>query len=247
MKKSLYLLLPAVLLTALALTSARKAALPNVVANHPERGTFTALKGDRYKPVELFNGRDLDGWYTYHSNYGKEVGQGKFISVEDGIIHLQGEQFGYFCTEESYKNYYLRIVFRWGDKKYAPRLTQRRDSGVLYHFEGEDKVWPKSVECQIMEEDCGDYFFVGGTTGISPNAMQMDDPQLRTPRTANYENPGQEWNTIEVVCLDDKSWHYTNGHLVNEASKLSVSEGKILFQLEGAEIYYKTIELLPLK
>jgi hypothetical protein len=38
-----------------------------------------------------------------------------------------------------------------------------------------------------------------------------------------------------------------NGRLVNQASNLSVSEGKILFQLEGAEIYYKTIELIPLK
>jgi hypothetical protein len=247
MKNPLYLLLPAVLLTALALSSAKKAALPDVVANHPERGSFTALKGDKYKPVALFNGRDMDGWYTFHRNHGKEEGRGKFISIEDGIIRLQGEEFGYFCTGESYKNYYLRVVFRWGEEKYAPRMTERRDSGILYHFAGEDKIWPRSVECQIMEEDCGDYFFVSGTTGVSPNRPAGADLKSRVVRTANYENPGQEWNTIEVICLDDSSWHYTNGHLVNRASELSVSEGKILFQLEGAEIYYKSIELLPLK
>ncbi|MDR3266864.1 MAG: DUF1080 domain-containing protein, partial [Tannerella sp.] len=59
--------------------------------------------------------------------------------------------------------------------------------------------------------------------------------------------PGQEWNTIEVICIDDKSEHYVNGHLVNQAENLSVTEGKILLQLEYAEVFYKTVELLPLK
>jgi hypothetical protein len=34
---------------------------------------------------------------------------------------------------------------------------------------------------------------------------------------------------------------------VNEAYDLSVCEGKILLQLEAAEVFYKTVELLPLK
>jgi hypothetical protein len=52
---------------------------------------------------------------------------------------------------------------------------------------------------------------------------------------------------IEIICVDDKSEHYVNGHLVNEAYSLSNTEGKILLQLEGAEVYYKTVELISLK
>ena len=244
MKKLASLLLPAALLCA-SVGCAPKLDLPETVANHAELKTFTALKSNKGVPVALFNGSDLNGFYSFQRTYGKNDDQEKAINVQDGIIHLDGADFGYICTEGSYKNYYLKVVFRWGENKYEPRLEAPRDSGILYHFtEGlEDKVWPASVECQIQENDCGDYFFVGGTSGVSPN----ETVGRRVIRTDNFENPGQEWNTIEVICLDDRSEHYVNGHLVNQASELSATEGRILFQLEGAEIFYKSIELLQLK
>jgi len=220
--------------------------LPEIIANHPDREQFTALNGKKLQWQQLFNGKDLSGWYTF-TKYGRNNDVEHEFTVEDGALHFVGAPMGYLCTNASYKNYYLRVVFRWGDKRYPPRENVRRDSGILYHFksDAQDVVWPTSIECQIQEDDCGDYFFVR-TDGKSPNKV-VEGSYKRYIRTANYEKPIPEWNTIEVICLDNKSEHYVNGHLVNHATDLSVSEGKILLQLECAEVFYREVALLPLK
>jgi hypothetical protein len=251
MKQTRIYFLLAVLFYGIAGTSCKgnKEEIPAILKEHKDKALFTKLNNGSAKLIPLFNGKDLSGWYTYTEKYGKNKDEEKNFQVEKGVLHFDGEPMGYISTNDSYKDYYLRIVFRWGEKKYPPRLNAPRDSGVLYHFseDAEDGLWPNSIECQIQENDCGDYWCVGGTSAQSPNSGQMEGTQQRIPRTANYENSNPEWNTIEVICLDDKSEHYVNGHLVNEAYDLSVCEGKILLQLEGAEIFYKTVELLPLK
>ncbi|MDR0688030.1 MAG: DUF1080 domain-containing protein, partial [Prevotellaceae bacterium] len=190
----------------------------------------------------------LTGWYTYTQAYGKNNDAEKAFTVENGVLHFDGESMGYLCTEEAFKNYYLRVVFRWGEKKYAPRLDRPRDSGILYHFPdtAPDNVWPLSIECQVQENDCGDYYLVGATSLESPNLSPEGQP-YRVVRMANLEKPAPEWNTIEIICLDNVSEHYVNGEKVNEAYNLSVAEGKILLQLEAAEVFYKSVDLLPLK
>jgi glutathione peroxidase len=223
--------------------------IPEILKEHKDKAAFTRLNTGFAIANQLFNGKNLNGWYSFTTKYGANNDEEKAFNVTDGALHLSGENMGYVCTKNSYKDYYLKIIFRWGEKKYPPRLNSPRDSGILYHFPESvgDKVWPTSIECQIQENDCGDYYCVGGTTADSPNESKMGGSQKRIIRTKNFEKPDQEWNTIEVICIGDKSEHYVNGHLVNEASNLTVSEGKILLQLEGAEIFYKTVELIPLK
>jgi hypothetical protein len=222
--------------------------LPAILTAHKNSASFTKLTDGSAQRLSLFNGKDLAGWYTYTNTYGKNNDVENAFTIKDGTLHFAGAHMGYLCTNDTYKNYYLRVVFRWGEKKYAPRENHPRDSGILYHFPNtaNDNVWPLSVECQVQENDCGDYYLVGETTLDSPNT-RPENQSSRVIRTANFENPAPEWNTIEIICTDNTSEHYVNGQKVNEAYNLSVSEGKILLQLEGAEIFYKTVELLPLK
>ena len=51
---------------------------------------------------------------------------------------------------------------------------------------------------------------------------------------------------IEVVCAGDTLEYFVNGKLVNKASGLSNTNGKLMFQSEGAEIFFRRIELHPL-
>jgi hypothetical protein len=67
----------------------------------------------------------------------------------------------------------------------------------------------------------------------------------RIYRTADFENPRGEWNTIEIICNGSQSEHYVNGHLVNSGTNANVSSGKILLQSEGAEVFYQSAELIP--
>jgi hypothetical protein len=222
--------------------------VPAILKEHKAKASFTKVSDGSAKLVPLFNGKDLTDWYTYTQAYGKNNDVEQAFTVADGVLHFAGESMGYLATNDSYSNYYLKVVFRWGEKKYADRKDKPRDSGVLYHLADgvADALWPTTVECQVQENDCGDYYSVGGSTFDSPNLRPEDQP-WRVVRTANFEKPNSEWNTIEVLCLDNTSEHYVNGHLVNEATNLSVAEGKILLQLEGAEIFYKSVELMQLK
>ncbi|MDR1415854.1 MAG: DUF1080 domain-containing protein [Prevotellaceae bacterium] len=239
----------AAILSCIVLASCESAQdVPAILKAHKDKSSFTKLTDGTAQRLSLFNGKDLTGWYTYTKAYGENNDVEGAFAVENGTLHFDGASMGYLCTSDSYKNYYLRAIFRWGEKKYAPRENAPRDSGILYHFSdtADNDLWPLSIECQVQENDCGDYYTVGGSTLESPNLSPEGQP-YRIVRTDNFEKPAPAWNTIEIICIDNTSEHYVNGQKVNEATNLSVAEGKILLQLEGAEIFYKSVELLPLK
>src|SRR6478609_8230843 len=98
----------------------------------------------------LFNGKDLTGWDTYIGpSYDKA--QDKFIGDPQGLnndpnrifsivkedgrsaIRISGEHFGGVSTREEFKNYHLRLEFKWGTLKWKPKDDKKRDSGILYH------------------------------------------------------------------------------------------------------------------
>ncbi|MFI1772322.1 3-keto-disaccharide hydrolase [Thalassobellus citreus] len=221
--------------------------LPLLLQDHGCPVSFRNIWIRETNVIKLFNQENLEGWYTYLDSIGINKDPEHNFSVKNNLLRIEGKQLGYIGTEKSYSNYYLKAVFKWGDKRYPPRENMKRDNGILYHFaKGEkDKIWPKSIECQIQEGDCGDYWCVDGTTADSPNKSEISWNMKHIIRTENFENPKGEWNTIEVICNGNESEHYVNGHLVNWATSLSESEGKILLQSEYAETYYKSIELIP--
>lgn len=64
---------------------------------------------------------------------------------------------------------------------------------------------------------------------------------------ADAEKPTGEWNRIEALCDGGNLTYFVNGEKVMEGWDGSFKEGRILVQSEGAEIYYRKIELHPLK
>jgi len=63
----------------------------------------------------------------------------------------------------------------------------------------------------------------------------------------DVEKPVGEWNRLECICDGDKITNVLNGTVVNAGSQASLTRGKILFQSEGAEVFFRKIELKPLK
>ncbi len=62
----------------------------------------------------------------------------------------------------------------------------------------------------------------------------------------DVEKPAGEWNRMEVICDGDTITNILNGFVVNIGTKSSLTEGKILFQSEGAELFFRKIEVRPL-
>jgi hypothetical protein len=63
----------------------------------------------------------------------------------------------------------------------------------------------------------------------------------------DVESPGLEWTRLEAVVEKGNLTYYVNGKLVNAGTDSSWTEGKIMIQSEGAEIYFRKIDLEPLK
>jgi len=119
----------------------------------------------RQQSIKLFNGNDLEGWYTFIQDRGRNNDPQKVFTVQDGMIRISGEEWGCITTEKEYENYRLLIEFKWGELTYEPRVERARDSGVLLHSRGEDGssqgIWIHSIECQIIEGGTGDFIVVG--------------------------------------------------------------------------------------
>jgi hypothetical protein len=221
-------------------------------------------------PVVLFNGHDLSTFDTYIRGEGLNSDANHIFSVEKGLIHVSGNGFGYLITRESYKDFYLVADFKWGEGTFLDRKGQARDSGILFNVQGEQKVWPRSVEFQITEGGTGDFWMTDGAAltgigkdgvagqrvtgpagsavniarynkGTAPNVTGVRDP------TGEVEKPHGQWNHLLLISQDGHVKQYVNNKLVNEGTDAFPSEGKILFQSEGAEVYFRNLKLYPLR
>lgn len=132
-------------------------------------------------------------------------------------------------------------------------------------------VWRQSHECQVMETMFGDSYRMGDTfCSIRASVPEgggryIYDPDA-TPvefgegkqggkicsKNKTNEKPLGEWNTVEIICVGTKSIHIINGvvNMVNEDSHLMVngqkqplSKGNIQLQSEGAEVFFRNMEI----
>lgn len=214
--------------------------------------------------VVLFDGKDLSQFDTFIPSTGLNSDPNHIFTVEQGVVHVSGKEMGYFITRQEYKNYYLRAEFKWGEGTFAPREGQARDSGILYNIQGPNKVWPRSVEFQINEGCTGDFWMTDGAALTGKDGVRVTGPDGKAQRidrfnkgvwknvvgyrdpTNEVEKPRGEWNVVELVNRDGHVWQYVNGKLANEGTDAFPSSGKILFQSEGAELYFRDIKLYPL-
>ncbi len=84
------------------------------------------------KTIDLFNGKNLDGWYTFLQNRGRDNDPKKVFTVHDGLIRISGEEWGCITTNEEYSNYKLVFEFKWGTQTYAPRLNNAMDNEFFF-------------------------------------------------------------------------------------------------------------------
>jgi hypothetical protein len=256
-----------------------------------------AAKADDWS--QLFNGKDLSGWDTWlgrpdksvegldlkkndKGEYTESVGLNKdpkkvyTVVTEDGkpAIRISGEIFGALTSKDEFENYHFKLEFKWGEAKYAPRDKQPRDSGLLYHCTGEHgKVgtfWMQSLECQIMEHDCGSFYNVGGNIIVDVAGQKNDKGRIQYKKGGekftgvtssilhggDYEKKNGEWNTVELLTVGGTAVHVINGKvamvLTNTRHKVGgkeepLTKGKIQIQSEGAEVFFRNVAVKPLK
>ncbi len=199
-------------------------------------------QSDKMKPI--FNGKDLEGWTKFLQKQGANKDPQNVFKVENGELHVSGQEFGYVATTKSYQDFHLSLEFKWGEKKYPPRERDKRDAGICFNVEMlGNKIWPKSVECQIQEGDVGDLWLIDSVTAFVDGISTEPKDYAQVKKIKDGELPHGEWNRVEVISKKGRFRFLVNGILVNEGEYMSVTSGRILLQSEGAEVYYRNIKV----
>lgn len=185
------------------------------------------------KTIKLFNGKNLDGWYTFLQNRGKNNDPKKVFTVTEGMIRISGEEWGCITTNEEFENYHIVAEFKWGAKTYEPRLANARDCGLLLHSQGEDGssqgIWINSIECQIIEGGTGDIIVVGdGTDKFSVTSTVASEKQ----GSSFIFEPGGKNETINSGRINwlkrDPEWKDILGFRGKQDMEKSVGEWNTL-------------------
>jgi hypothetical protein len=203
---------------------------------------FASAQGN--KSTALFNGNNLDGWTKFLRDQGINKDPLHVFTVENGTIHVTGQEFGYLATAKSYRNFHLSLEFKWGEKKFPPREKEKRDAGICFHADlSSNKIWPKSAECQIQEGDVGDLWLVDSVTTFVDGLQTDPKDYAQVVKIRDGERKHGEWNKVEIKVNEGRFVFLVNGVLVNEGEYLSISSGRILLQSEGAEVYYRNVQI----
>jgi len=250
--------------------------------------TACLLAGSAFADVSserlaLFNGKNLDGWYTFLKERGRDSDPKGVFTVKDGILRISGEEWGCITSFEAYADYRLVVEFKWGEATHAPREDRARDSGVLLHSTGADGayggLWMHAIECQMIEGGTGDLLVVGDNTDrfaiscpVAPamqgssHVFQADgavvtinggrinwygrDPDWQDVKGfrggQDVEKPVGEWNRLECIADGGAISVRLNGTVVNRAIEARPRRGRIQIQSEGAEVFVRRVDLMPL-
>lgn len=191
-------------------------------------------KKDEKGTVHLFNGKDLSNWIFYLKD--KSADPAKVFSVQNGVIHITGDPFGYMRTKEKYSDYKLHVEWRWP--------VEPTNSGVFVHAQEPDSIWLKCIECQLKAGSAGDFVCMNG----GDMAEHTDKAAWSVKKLAeSSEKPAGEWNTMEVICKGNTIEVRVNGVMQNKGTDLNVTSGSICLQSEGKDIEFRNVYLNKIK
>ena len=188
-----------------------------------------------------------------------------FSTVEENgelLLHINGKIYGCLFTKEDFRNYHLRLKYKFGTAKYEPRLDKAMDSGILYHSQGEAgvdywKSWMLAQEFQVMEAGTdegvsGDYWPIAnarieikaddarGKYHYNPTASWLGfgagNQVGNCYAVDNFTTPDNGWTTLELICYEGKSLHIVNGKVAMALQNSSYWNGTESFPLVEGKI-----------
>ena len=193
--------------------------------------------------VQLFNGKNLDGWIPkirYH-----ELGENfqNTVRVENGILKVSYDQYKNYNAEagplfehlfykEPFSHYRMRVEYRFvGEQCPGGPGWALRNSGVMIHGElpasmAKDQDFPASIEVQLLG---GNGTAARPTANLcTPGTNVVMNGKLFLPHCTNSKSEtyhGDQWVTCELEVRGNKIVrHYVNGKPVLEYSEPQLDE-----------------------
>lgn len=192
--------------------------------------------------IQLFNGRDLEGWVPKIRGYAAGDNFGRTFRVENGVLKVSYEaydsfqdRFGHLFYAKSFSHYILAAEYRFvGEQAPGGPDWAFRNSGLMIHGQpvatmGKDQDFPISIEVQLLG---------GRGSGKRPTANLCTPGtnvvmagQLITEHCINSSSKtfdGDVWVRVEVeVHGGGRVVHRVNGEPVLRYEKPQIGGGVV--------------------
>jgi len=186
----------------------------------------TSFSPKKEKWVNLFNGKNLNGWTMKITGYPMGENYGNTFRVEDGILRVRYDQyksfdntFGALYYNKEFKNYRLRVEYRFvGETAPGAPSWGYRDSGIQYHGQA-----PSTVALKQNFPVCLEYNLHGGngkderpvgeicTPGTLVDVNGKKNESFCTPAFVKRTFHGDQWVTLEIDVRGNTIKHFVNG------------------------------------
>lgn len=192
--------------------------------------------------IQLFNGRDLEGWVPKIRGYATGDNFGRTFRVENGVLKVAydaydkfDDRFGHLFYARDFSHYILRAEYRFvGAQVPGGPDWAFRNSGLMIHGQTagtmlKDQDFPISIEVQLLG---------GRGSGKRPTANLCTPGtnvvmagKLITEHCINSSSPtfdGDVWVKVEVeVHGDGRVMHKVNGEPVLSYEQPQIGAGEV--------------------
>lgn len=189
--------------------------------------------------VQLFNGRDLEGWIPKIRGHAAGENFGDTFRVEDGVLKVGyeaydefDERFGHLFYRRPYSHYRLRVEYRFvGDQCPGGPGWAVRNSGVMVHGESPEQMaldqdFPASIEVQLLGGNGKDERTTANLCTPGTNVVMNGELITRhctSSKSATYH--GDQWVTVEIeVRGSEVVRHLIDGEAVLEYNQPQLDE-----------------------
>ena len=193
--------------------------------------------------IQLFNGRDLDGWTAKFTRHDLGENLNDTFRVENGVLEVRYDrwsafngEFGHLFYKDPFSYYRLVAEYRFvGNQLRGGPDWARRNNGLMIHCLDprtmlRDQDFPVSIEVQLLG-GLGDGKPRPTANLCTPGTHVVMDGKLFTPHCVNSTSrtyDGDEWVRVEVeVHGDELVRHVVDGQTVLQYSKPQIGGGQV--------------------
>ncbi len=197
---------------------------------------------DKKEWIQLFNGKDLQGWDIKLKGHELNDNYRDTVRVENGVLKVAYDKydqfdnrFGHIFYKEKFSHYILAAEYRFvGEQVKGGPEWGFRNNGLMLHCQSaksmlKDQDFPISIEVQLLG---------GRETGerttanlCTPGTNVVMDGKLITQHCINSKSKtyrGDQWVRVEVMVLGaEQVKHIMEGETVIEYSKPQIGDGSV--------------------